>query len=183
MEVLQKDLDGVVLLKPNVFKDERGYFFESFNSNEFKKKLNLDIDFIQDNESLSKFGTLRGFHFQKLPHSQSKLVRVTKGKVQDVVIDLRPNSKYFGKHKSYILSEENKHQLFIPKEFAHAFLVLSESAIFSYKVDYPYMPNYDSGLIWDDPDINVKWELSRDTIASSSKDLILPNFKNYKKGD
>ena len=181
MEIIQNDLDGVVLIKPNLFKDDRGYFFESYNSIDFNEKLNAKIDFIQDNESMSNFGTLRGFHLQLPPHSQSKLVRVTSGKVQDVVIDLRPYSEYFGNYKSYILSDENKHQLFIPKGFAHAFLVLSKSAIFNYKVDYQYTPNYDTGLIWNDADINVDWEIDKSVINLSAKDLLLPNFKNYKK--
>ena len=164
------NIEGLVIFTPKIHEDKRGYFFESYN----KKVFNHDMAFIQDNESKSKFGTLRGIHFQKGPYQQSKLVRVIKGEVQDVAVDLRPKSKTYKKYFSIVLSDENKKQLFIPKGFGHAFLTLSDYAIVSYKVDSFYNKNSDAGIKFDDPSINIKWLLDPSDIILSDKDKSLP---------
>jgi len=168
-------ISDVKILEPSIYKDKRGYFFESFNNNDFKKYFN-DVKFIQDNESKSDFGVLRGFHFQKPPYEQTKLVRVIKGEIQDVIIDLRLKSPTYKKHFSIILNDQNKKQLFIPKGFAHAFLVLSNDAIVAYKVDNFYREKYDSGIRFDDPTFNIKWNLNSNDIIVSEKDRNLPYF-------
>ena len=173
VKIYNTDIEDVKLISPNVYNDERGYFFESFNSSKF----NLGKDkilFSQDNESLSKFGTLRGIHFQKKPYQQSKLVRVIKGKIQDIAVDLRLGSPTYKKYVSVILDDKDKKQIFIPKGFGHAFLVLSELAIVSYKVDNLYNPDFDSGIKFDDPTINISWELDIKKIIISNKDKNLP---------
>ena len=173
IKIHNTDIEDVKLISPNVYNDERGYFFESFNSSKF----NLGKDnilFSQDNESLSKFGTLRGIHFQKKPYQQSKLVRVIKGKIQDIAVDLRLDSPTYKKYVSVILDDKDKKQIFIPKGFGHAFLVLSESAIVSYKVDNLYNPDFDSGIKFDDPALNISWELDIKKIIISNKDKNLP---------
>ena len=162
-------IEDVKIIIPSIFKDNRGYFFESYNENLFNENFK-NIKFIQDNESESKFGTLRGLHFQKYPYEQSKLVRVIKGKIQDIAVDLRPKSITYKKYVSIILDEQNKKQLFIPKGFAHAFLTLSDKAIVSYKVDAFYSQEYDSGIKFDDPTLNIKWELDKNDISISEKD-------------
>ena len=166
-------LDDVKILKPNVHNDERGYFFESYNQNNFIQHYK-DIDFVQDNESKSKFGTLRGIHFQKSPYEQSKLVRVIKGKIQDIAVDVRPNSPTYKKYVSVILDDQNKNQLFIPKGFGHAFLTLSKYAIVAYKVDCIYDKDSDLGIKYDDPSINIDWKLNNNQIILSDKDNSLP---------
>ena len=173
------DIADLVLLKPSVFEDHRGYFIESYNSEKFKTATAKDIQFVQDNESSSKYGTLRGIHFQKPPHAQSKLVRVIKGKVLDLAVDLREGSDTFGQWKSFILSEENKHQLLVPKGFGHAFLVLSDYAIFSYKVDEFYHPESDSGIAFDDESLDIDWQINKDDIILSDKDGKLQSFVEY----
>lgn len=173
MNFTKTNIEGLIILKPKIIKDNRGYFLECYNKNDLK-----NIVFVQDNESISKRGVLRGLHFQKPPHAQSKLVRCVKGKVLDIAIDLRKNSKSYGEFESTILSDENNYQLFIPKGFAHGFIVLSEYAIFSYKVDNYYNPESESGIIWNDPNLKINWKTKEDKIIVSEKDKNLPNFKD-----
>ncbi len=172
-------IQGLLLIKPKVYKDERGYFFESFSNKIFNENFKK-ICFVQDNESESTRGVLRGFHFQKPPHDQAKLVRCIKGKVLDVVVDIRKSSKTYGKFEKFILSGENKHQLFIPSGFAHAFLVLSDKAIFAYKVDKLYAPEYDSGILWNDPFLSVDWGIDKEKIIISDKDKNLVSISQFK---
>ena len=173
MDIINTKIKDVLLLKPSVYNDTRGYFFESYNQN-FLSKNNFNINFVQDNESKSNFGVLRGIHFQNTPFEQSKLIRVIKGVIQDVAIDLRPSSKTYKKYVSIILDDKNKEQLFIPKGFGHAFLTLSDSAIISYKVDNFYNQDADGGIKYDDPSINISWELNKNQIILSDKDNKLP---------
>ena len=173
MDIINTEIKDVLLLKPSVYNDTRGYFFESYNQN-FLSKNNFNINFVQDNESKSNFGVLRGIHFQNTPFEQSKLIRVIKGVIQDVAIDLRPSSKTYKKYVSIILDDKNKEQLFIPKGFGHAFLTLSDSAIISYKVDNFYNQDADAGIKYDDPSINISWELNKNQIILSDKDNKLP---------
>ena len=178
MNLIKTMIDGLVLLKPNVFKDHRGYFFESYNQKKINKLFN-NVNFVQDNESESSKGVLRGLHFQNPPYSQSKLVRCINGAVLDVVLDLRKSSRTYGMFETNLLSEENKNQLFIPKGFAHGFIVLSESAIFSYKVDNYYNADSESGIIWDDIDLNINWRINKEEIILSEKDINLQSFKSF----
>tara|TARA_Y100000996_G_scaffold77145_1_gene51961 strand:+ start:985 stop:1512 length:528 start_codon:yes stop_codon:yes gene_type:complete len=173
MDIINTKIKDVLLLKPSVYNDTRGYFFESYNQN-FLSKNNFNINFVQDNESKSNFGVLRGIHFQNTPFEQSKLIRVIKGVIQDVAIDLRPSSKTYKKYVSIILDDKNKEQLFIPKGFGHAFLTLSNTAIISYKVDNFYNQDADGGIKYDDPSINISWELNKNQIILSDKDNKLP---------
>ena len=175
MNLIKTKLDGLVVIKPTVFKDKRGYFMESYNQKNLNKLLG-NVNFVQDNESKSSRGVLRGLHFQKPPYTQSKLVRCLKGNVLDVALDLRNDSKTYGMIETILLSEENKNQLFIPKGFAHGFVVISESAILSYKVDNYYKPEFESGIIWNDPDLNIDWRVNKTEIRVSEKDKNLPNF-------
>lgn len=161
---IKTDIEGVYIIEPQIFGDDRGYFFESYKKSEFDKA-GLIYDFVQDNQSKSKKGVLRGLHFQK-KYPQAKLVRVIDGEVFDVAVDLRKNSKTYGKWVGVVLSSDNKKMFMIPRGFAHGFLVLSESAIFSYKCDEEYHPEDESGIIWNDPDINIKWPLSEGIILS-----------------
>lgn len=171
------EIDGVYIIEPKVFGDNRGYFMESYNAEHFKEA-GLNMTFVQDNESKSSKGVLRGLHFQK-KHSQGKLVRVTKGQVFDVAVDLRNGSETYGKYVGVILSEENKKQFYIPEGFAHGFLVLSEEAVFNYKCTDFYAPEYDGGVMWNDPDINIKWPLEGiEEIILSEKDKKHPNLKD-----
>ncbi|WP_028892769.1 dTDP-4-dehydrorhamnose 3,5-epimerase [Tenacibaculum sp. 47A_GOM-205m] len=163
----------VVIIEPKVFGDHRGYFFESFNQKEFEENIGK-INFVQDNESKSSFGVLRGLHFQKPPYTQAKLVRCVKGKVLDVAVDIRKKSPTYGKHVVVELSEENKRQLFVPRGFAHGFVVVSDEAIFSYKVDNVYAPECDSGIIWNDSKLNIDWNISESEVRLSEKDQKLP---------
>ena len=174
MEVIKTSIEGLVVIQPNVYKDERGYFMESFKESFFQKNF-PQIKFLQDNESRSSYGVLRGLHFQKPPFEQTKLVRVIKGKVLDVAVDLRTESKTFGLHEAVILSEENKRQFLIPKGFAHGFLVLSKEAIFSYKVDNYYAPDYDSGISY--KSLNIDWIIPEKDIIISEKDKSLKLLK------
>ena len=171
--IIDTDIKDVLLIEPLVYNDERGYFFESYNKS-LLSKYNLNINFVQDNESKSSFGVLRGIHFQNSPFEQSKLIRVIKGKIQDIAIDLRPSSITYKKYVSVILDDKNKKQLFIPKGFGHAFLTLSDTAIISYKVDNFYNKSADAGIKYDDPSINISWELSKNQIILSDKDNKLP---------
>ncbi|WP_111308741.1 dTDP-4-dehydrorhamnose 3,5-epimerase [Confluentibacter sediminis] len=173
-------LKGCFILEPKVFEDSRGYFFESFNQNTFNKLIDKSVNFIQDNESFSSKGVLRGLHYQLGEHAQAKLVRVIKGKVLDVAVDLRKDSLTFGKHVSVELSEENKRQLFIPRGFAHGFIVLSDTAIFSYKCDNFYNKEAEGGVIYNDESLNINWKLNDDEFIISEKDLLLPKLETAK---
>lgn len=171
MEFIKQSIPDVFLIKPNVFGDDRGYFIETFRQDKFEEAVGYAVDFIQDNESKSSKGVLRGLHFQKPPYAQSKLVRVIEGKVLDVAVDIRKGSPTFGQYVITQLSADNKHQLFIPRGFAHGFVVLSNTAIFSYKVDNYYAPAHQSGLAFDDPDLNIDWIVSDIDLQLSVKDL------------
>lgn len=170
MEVIKTPIEGVVILEPKVFGDERGYFFESFSQREFEEKVCKTI-FVQDNESKSSYGVLRGLHYQLPPYTQAKLVRVVKGKVLDVVVDLRKNSATFGKHVAVELSEENRRQFFVPRGFAHGFVVLSEDVIFQYKCDNYYAPGHEGGIRFDDPALGIDWKIPVEDMILSEKDL------------
>jgi dTDP-4-dehydrorhamnose 3,5-epimerase len=172
IDVISANIKEVKIIESKIHIDERGYFFESFNQNQFHKKIGK-INFIQDNESKSSFGVLRGLHFQKAPYEQSKLVRVIKGEIQDVIVDIRQDSDSYLKHTSIILNEKNKKQVFIPKGFAHGFLVLSDEAIVNYKVDNIYNLKSESGLSFNDSRLNIEWKLSIDKIKISKKDMRL----------
>lgn len=177
---IKTSIDGVIIVEPTAYGDSRGYFMETYQKEDFIKG-GITVDFVQDNQSMSTKGVLRGLHFQK-QFSQSKLVRCIRGEVFDVAVDLREGSPTFGKWEGVILSAENKRQFFIPKNFAHGFLVLSDEAEFVYKVDDYYHPNDEGGLMWNDPDIGIKWPITDDIkINLSDKDKIHPPFKNFKK--
>ncbi len=169
MNIITTEIEGLLILEPKVFGDERGYFFESFSQREFEEKVCKTV-FVQDNESKSGYGVLRGLHFQKPPFEQAKLVRVVKGKVLDVAVDIREDSPTFGKHVSVELSEENKRQMFVPRGFAHGFAVLSEEAIFQYKCDNYYMPQAEGGILWNDPALNIDWKIPMEDVILSEKD-------------
>ncbi|SHF44531.1 dTDP-4-dehydrorhamnose 3,5-epimerase [Bacteroides faecichinchillae] len=177
MEVIKTTIEGVVIITPRIFKDSRGYFFESFNQNEFEQKV-CQTTFVQDNESKSSYGVLRGLHFQKPPYAQSKLVRVLKGAVLDVAVDIRKGSPTFGHHVAVELTEDNHLQFFIPRGFAHGFSVLSEEVIFQYKCDNFYAPQYEGALAWNDPDLNIDWLVPEDKILLSDKDRAHPRLKD-----
>ena len=176
MEFVKQSIPDVVLIKPKVHGDHRGYFVETFREDQFEEALGYKVNFCQDNESKSTKGVLRGLHFQLPPFAQSKLVRVIEGEVFDVAVDIRQGSPTFGQHVSVRLSGENKHQLFIPRGFAHGFVVLSESAIFSYKVDNYYSPECDRGLAFNDPALRIDWGLPTDQLKLSDKDLKQPGL-------
>ena len=169
MKITTTAIEGVVILEPKVFGDERGYFFESFSQREFEEKV-CKTTFVQDNESSSRYGVLRGLHFQKQPHAQAKLVRVVKGKVLDIAVDIRKGSPTFGHHVSTELSGENKRQLFIPRGFAHGFAVLSEEVVFQYKCDRYYVPHSEGGILWNDPALGIDWKLPEEDVILSEKD-------------
>lgn len=177
MKFKQTEIEGVYIIEPRVFTDARGYFFEAWKREEFEQYIG-HVDFIQDNESKSSKGVLRGLHYQKGELSQAKLVRVIKGKVLDVAVDLRKQSATFGKHVMVELSEDNKRQFFIPRGFAHGFLVLSDEAIFTYKVDNVYAPQAETGIRWNDPTLGIEWPISQDEVLTSEKDLKQPLFKD-----
>ena len=178
MEFIKTKIDGVVIMEPRIFKDARGYFFESFRAEEFEEKV-CRTTFIQDNESLSSYGVVRGLHFQKPPFSQSKLIRVIKGAIMDVAVDLRKHSPTYGQYVSVELSEENHRQLFIPRGFAHGFSVLSEEVILQYKCDNYYAPQSEGGIAWNDPDLNIDWQVPADKVILSEKDTKHPLLKDY----
>jgi len=177
MKIESTGFEGLVLLTPSVFADDRGYFFESYNS-ETHSKAELDFHWVQDNQSHSKHGVIRGLHFQKAPFAQTKLVRALQGEILDVVVDLRKGEPTFGKVFSVLLSAENKQQLLIPKGFAHGFSVLSASADVMYKCDALYNKQSESGLIFNDPSLDIDWKLSAEEMIVSEKDLVLPTFDN-----
>ena len=177
MEYKKTAIEGVYIIEPRVFNDARGYFFEAWKQQEFEENIG-PVRFIQDNESKSSYGVLRGLHYQKGAFSQSKLVRVIKGRVLDVAVDLRRSSATFGKHVMVELSEENKRQFFIPRGFAHGFLVLSDEAVFTYKVDNVYAPQAEAGIRWNDPERGISWPIDPSQVLTSDKDLILPLFRD-----
>ena len=171
------DIEGVVVISPRIFKDDRGYFFESFNQKEFSEYVG-PVSFVQDNESRSAYGVVRGLHFQKGEHAQAKLVRVISGRVLDVAVDLRPGSPTYGRHVAVELSGENHLQLFIPRGFAHGFSVLSEEAVFQYKCDNFYWPSSEGAVAWNDPDIGIDWKLPPEDVVLSAKDSHHPFLKD-----
>jgi len=177
MTVTETELKGCFILEPRVFNDDRGYFFESFNKNTFKEAIGHQVNFVQDNQSFSSKGVIRALHYQTGAFAQAKLVRVLKGKVLDVAVDLRKNSPTFGEHISVELSHENKKQLFLPKGFAHGFVVLSDTAEFFYKCDNYYNKASEGGIIFNDPTLNIDWKLHADEFKVSEKDLVLPTLE------
>ena len=177
MKIINTAIEGVYIIEPQVFEDNRGYFFESYNKQKMDEA-GLKYDFIQDNQSMSKYGTIRGIHFQKRDFAQAKLVRVLEGTVLDVAVDLRKGSKTFGKHVAVELSAENKRQLMIPRGFGHGFSVLSETAVFTYKCDNVYNKASEGGIRFDDPDINIDWKVRPEDAILSDKDKNAPFLKD-----
>lgn len=173
-EFKKLEIPDVILIKPKVFEDERGFFMETYKKGEFEK-VGIAGEFVQDNHSKSKYGVLRGLHFQKQPYAQAKMIRCVRGEIYDVAVDLRENSQTFGKYVSVNLSEKNTYQLYIPRGFAHGFLVLSDAAEIFYKADSIYAPNYEGGLIWNDPDVNIPWPSDNPNL--SQKDQKLPRLR------
>ncbi len=177
MEYIETGIKGVFIIEPRVFNDARGYFMEAWKQAEFEEHVG-PVNFIQDNESKSSYGVLRGLHYQKGACSQAKLVRVIKGRVVDVAVDIRRSSPTFGRHVMVELSEDNKRQFFIPRGFAHGFLVLSEEAIFMYKVDNAYAPQQDAGIRWNDPELGIEWPIDPKDVLTSEKDLRQPLLRD-----
>lgn len=177
MEVIRTDIEGAVIIEPRIFGDARGYFFESYNQQEFDEKIG-PVRFVQDNESFSSYGVLRGLHFQKPPFAQSKLVRVISGRVLDIAVDIRRGSPTYGQHVAVELSGENHRQFFIPRGFAHGFVVLSETALFQYKCDNFYAPQSEGAITWNDPALAIDWRIPADRILLSEKDRHHPLLKD-----
>ncbi len=177
MNVIKTDIEGVVIIEPRIFNDERGYFFESFSERDFCKEVR-EVRFVQDNESKSQYGVLRGLHFQKPPYSQSKLMRVIKGAVLDVAVDIRKGSPTFGKHVAVELTEDNHRQFFVPRGFAHGFSVLTPEVIFQYKCDNFYAPQSEGAIAWNDPDLGINWRIPEDKVILSEKDKHHPRLKD-----
>ena len=177
MNITKTDIQGLIIIEPQIFKDSRGAFFESWNAKKFKQ-LGINEDFVQDNQSVSSKGVLRGLHFQNPPYAQAKLVRVLKGSVLDVAVDLRKNSTTYGMHVSVILSEENNKSFFIPKGFAHGFLSLEDNTVFSYKCSGYYNKESEGSLLWNDEDLKIDWQIDNPLV--SEKDLQADLFKNFK---
>ncbi|MEI8185868.1 MAG: dTDP-4-dehydrorhamnose 3,5-epimerase [Chlorobiaceae bacterium] len=175
MNVITSIIPDVLIFEPKVLSDDRGYFFESFRQDIFEQHVG-HISFVQDNESKSGFGVLRGLHFQKPPFTQSKLVRVIYGSVLDVVVDIRLGSPWYGRYVACVLDDERKNMLWVPKGFAHGFLVLSKEAVFAYKCDNYYMPSHDAGLLWNDPVLGIEWQVPAEEIMVSGKDAVQPCF-------
>lgn len=175
MEVIKTEIEGVVIIEPRIFKDERGYFYESFSQREFEEKV-CRTTFVQDNQSKSSYGVLRGLHFQKPPYCQSKLVRCIKGAVLDVAVDIRKGSPTFGKYVAVELTEENHRQFFVPRGFAHGFAVLSEEAVFQYKCDNFYNKESEGSVAWNDPELNIDWRIPFDKVLLSEKDKLSKNI-------
>lgn len=178
MEIIKTKLDGVVIIEPKIFRDSRGYFFESFSQREFEEKV-CKINFVQDNESMSSYGVMRGLHFQRPPFTQAKLVRCVKGTVLDVAVDIRKDSPTYGQHVAVELSEDNHYQMFIPHGFAHGFSVLSETAVFQYKCDQFYHPESDAGISILDKSLGIDWRIPADKAILSDKDTRHPLFKDF----
>lgn len=179
MKLVETNIPGLLVIEPEVFRDNRGCFFESFSVRKFEELTGLQVDFVQDNESHSAYGTVRGLHLQTGAHAQAKLVRVVSGRVLDVAVDLREGSPTFGHHFSIELSGENHLQMFIPKGFAHGFSVLSEKAVFQYKCDEYYAPQSEAALLWNDPDLGIDWKLPESEVIVSDKDSRNQTFKEY----
>ena len=183
MNIIKTEIDGVLIIEPRLFRDARGYFFESFSEREFEEKvapiLGHSVHFCQDNESMSSYGVMRGLHFQRPPYTQSKLVRCVKGRVLDVAVDIRKGSPTYGKHVAVELTGENHRQFFIPRGFAHGFAVLSDEVLFQYKCDHYYAPQSEGGIAWDDPDLGIDWRLPADKVILSDKDKKHPRLKDY----
>lgn len=177
MNITKTDIEGLIIIEPQIFKDSRGCFFESWNAKKFKQ-LGISEDFVQDNQSVSSKGVLRGLHFQNPPYAQAKLVRVIKGSVLDVAVDLRKNSSTYGKHVSVILSEQNNKSFFIPKGFAHGFLSLEDNTVFNYKCSDYYNKESEGSLLWNDEDLKIDWQIDNPLV--SKKDLQADLFKNFK---
>ena len=181
MKFIETKLKGCFILEPQIIKDERGYFMESFNEKTFQEGIGQKVTFVQDNQSFSTKGVLRGLHYQCGEHAQAKLVRVLQGEVLDVAVDLRPDSKTYGQYEAVVLSEENQLQFFIPRGFAHGFLVLSETATFFYKCDNLYNKESEAGLIYNDETLNINWNFPFKDLIISDKDLVLPTLQNCNK--
>lgn len=177
MKITKTTIEGVVIIEPRLFEDTRGYFFESFSQREFLTEVE-DTRFVQDNESLSSYGVLRGLHFQKPPYAQAKLVRVVKGSILDVAVDIRKGSPTFGQYISTELSDENKYQLYIPRGFAHGFVTLTDDTIVQYKCDNYYYPETEGAILWNDPDLNIDWQIPHSEIILSEKDKKNPMLKD-----
>lgn len=177
MNVIKTDIEGAVIIEPHIFNDERGYLFESFSDRDFSKEVR-EVKFVQDNESKSQYGVLRGLHFQKPPYCQSKLVRVIKGAVLDVAVDIRKGSPTFGKYVAVELTEDNHRQFFVPRGFAHGFAVLTPEVIFQYKCDNFYAPQAEGAIAWDDPDLGIDWGIPADKVILSEKDKHHPRLKD-----
>ena len=178
MNIISTEIEGVYIIEPRVFGDERGHFFESFNVERFRDQTGIDVTFVQDNESRSRKGVLRGLHFQREPYAQAKLVRVVQGRVLDVAVDIRKGSPTFGKYVTTELSGDNHRQMYIPKGFAHGYVVLEEDTIFQYKCDEYYHPESEGGIAWDDPALGITWGIPSDEITLSEKDLRNPLLAN-----
>ena len=181
MKFIPTKLEGCYIIEPKIIKDERGYFMESFNENIFQKGVQQNVHFVQDNQSFSTKGVLRGLHYQTGIHAQAKLVRVLQGEVLDIAVDIRPNSKTFGEHVAIVLSAENQKQFFVPRGFAHGFLVLSETATFFYKCDNFYNKDSEGGIIYNDPQLNINWQFPETDLLISDKDRVLPALEKAKK--
>nr|WP_294934555.1 dTDP-4-dehydrorhamnose 3,5-epimerase [uncultured Flavobacterium sp.] len=181
MKFTETKLSGCFILEPNVISDSRGYFMESFNEQTFYKNTGQHLHFVQDNQSFSSKGVLRGLHYQTGAHAQAKLVRVLHGEVLDVAVDIRPGSATYGQHVTEILSGENQKQLFVPRGFAHGFVVLSATAVFFYKCDNFYDKESEGGIMYNDPALNIDWKLPQNELLVSEKDAILPNLDQAKK--
>tara|TARA_B110000037_G_scaffold222917_1_gene300446 strand:+ start:930 stop:1478 length:549 start_codon:yes stop_codon:yes gene_type:complete len=181
MAFTQTNIKDLWIFEPRIFEDDRGYFFESFNENSFQKEIGISVHFVQDNQSKSDKGVLRGLHYQTGEHAQAKLVRVLKGSVLDVAVDLREGSSTFGEHFAIELSENNKKQLFIPRGFAHGFLVLEDNTIFVYKCDNFYNKDSEDGIIYNDKDLAIDWKMKEAEFQLSEKDVLLPTLSNHKR--
>ena len=181
MDFITTKLEGCFIIEPKIITDERGYFMESFNENTFQKGVNQQVHFVQDNQSYSSKGVLRGLHYQTGEHAQAKLVRVLQGEVLDVAVDIRPDSPTFGQYESVLLSGENQKQFFVPRGFAHGFLVLSETATFFYKCDNFYNKDSEGGISYNDKTINIDWKFPTENLIISEKDKVQPNLENAKK--
>lgn len=179
MNVIKTDIEGPFIIEPRIFGDARGYFFESFNAREFSQQTGLDVAFVQDNESRSSRGVLRGLHFQKPPYAQSKLVRVVEGRVVDVAVDIRKGSPTYGRHVAVELTGDNYRQFFVPKGFAHGFVVLSEVALFQYKCDEFYHPEAEGAIAWNDPTLAIPWPIGADEVLLSERDKHHPLFADF----
>ena len=180
MNVVSTEIEGVYIIEPQVFGDERGYFFESFNAKHFHAQTGIEVTFVQDNESRSRKGVLRGLHFQREPHAQAKLVRVVQGRVLDVAVDIRQDSSTFGKYVVVELSGDNKRQLFIPKGFAHGYVVLEDNTVFQYKCDEYYHPESEDGIAWNDPQLGIEWGIHESEVILSDKDRVRDTIDSIK---